>query len=102
MDDATARAGQWDAAKCAENAQKAAQDEEVVGWIGPFNSGCAAVQIPICNEAGLAMISPANTCIGLTKPGPDPSEPEKYYPTGGRNYARVSVADEQGLWMAPC
>ena len=34
MDDATAQAGQWDEAKCAENAQKAAQDEEVVGWIG--------------------------------------------------------------------
>ena len=44
MDDATAQAGQWDEAKCAENAQKAAQDEEVVGWIGPFNSGCAAVE----------------------------------------------------------
>ena len=69
LDDATAQAGQWDAAKCAENAQGAAQDEEVIGWIGPFNSGCAAVEIPILNEAGLAMISPANTYIGLTKPG---------------------------------
>ena len=27
LDDATAQAGQWDAAKCAENAQSAAQDE---------------------------------------------------------------------------
>jgi branched-chain amino acid transport system substrate-binding protein len=95
MDDATTRAGQWDEAKCAENAQKVAQDEEVVGWIGPYNSGCAAVQIPILNEAGLAMISPANTYIGLTKPSPDPSEPEKYYPTGERNYARVIVADDE-------
>jgi branched-chain amino acid transport system substrate-binding protein len=95
MDDATAQAGQWDEAKCAENAQKAAQDEEVVGWIGPFNSGCAAVQIPILNEAQLGMISPANTYIGLTKPSPDPSEPEKYYPTGERNYARVIVADDK-------
>jgi branched-chain amino acid transport system substrate-binding protein len=95
MDDATAQAGQWDEAKCAENAQKAAQDEEVVGWIGPFNSGCAAVEIPILNEAGLAMISPANTYIGLTKPSPDPSEPEKYYPTGERNYTRVIVADDE-------
>src|SRR5215208_1188534 len=95
MDDATAQAGQWDEAKCAENAQKAAQDEEVVGWIGPFNSGCAAVEIPILNEAGLGMISPANTYIGLTKPSADPSEPEKYYPTGERNYARVIVADDK-------
>jgi branched-chain amino acid transport system substrate-binding protein len=95
LDDSTAQAGQWDAAKCAENAQQAAQDEEIVGWIGPFNSGCAAVEIPILNEAGLVMISPANTYIGLTKPSPDPSEPEKYYPTGERNYTRVIVADDE-------
>jgi branched-chain amino acid transport system substrate-binding protein len=94
-DDATAQAGQWDAAKCAENAQSAAQDEEIVGWIGPFNSGCAQVEIPILNEAGLAMVSPANTYIGLTKPGGEPDEPEKYYPTGERNYARVIVADDE-------
>ncbi|CAN5890062.1 hypothetical protein BH18ACT11_BH18ACT11_22710 [soil metagenome] len=95
LDDATAQAGQWDAAKCAENAQTAAQDEETIGWIGPFNSGCAAVEIPILNEAGLAMISPANTYTGLTKPTPDESEPDKYYPTGERNYARVIVTDVQ-------
>jgi branched-chain amino acid transport system substrate-binding protein len=94
-DDATAQAGQWDEAKCAENAQTVAQDEDVVGWIGPFNSGCAAVQIPILNEAGLAMISPANTYIGLTKPGGEPDEPEQYYPSGERNYTRVIVADDE-------
>jgi branched-chain amino acid transport system substrate-binding protein len=95
LDDATAQAGQWDAAKCAENAQSAAQDDEIIGWIGPFNSGCAAVEIPILNEAGLAMISPANTYTGLTKPTPDESEPDKYYPTGQRNYSRVIVTDVQ-------
>ena len=95
LDDATAQAGQWDPAKCAENAQQAAQDEAVVGWIGPFNSGCAATQIPTLNEAGLAMVSPANTYIGLTKPGGEPDEPDKYYPTGERNYARVIVADDK-------
>jgi branched-chain amino acid transport system substrate-binding protein len=41
------------------------------------------------------MISPANTYIGLTKPGGEPDEPEKYYPTGERNYARVIVADDK-------
>lgn len=95
LDDATAQLGQWDEAKCAENAQGAAQDESIVGWIGPFNSGCAAVQIPILNKAGLAMISPANTYIGLTKPGGESDEPDKYYPTGERNYSRVIVADDK-------
>jgi branched-chain amino acid transport system substrate-binding protein len=42
-----ARDGKWDGAACEENAQSAAGDESIVGWIGPFNSGCATVQIPI-------------------------------------------------------
>ncbi|ABG04979.1 Extracellular ligand-binding receptor [Rubrobacter xylanophilus DSM 9941] len=95
LDDATAQSGQWDEGKCAENAQQAAQDEEIVGWIGPFNSGCAAVEIPILNEAGLVMISPANTYVGLTKEGGEPDEPDKYYPTGQRNYTRVIPADDK-------
>ena len=95
QDDATAQAGQWDEARCSENAQTAAQDESIVGWIGPFNSGCAAVEIPILNQAGLAMVSPANTALGLTKEGGEPAEPEQYYPTGERNYTRVIVADDK-------
>jgi branched-chain amino acid transport system substrate-binding protein len=104
QDDTTAQAGKWDEAKCAENAQSAAQDEEIVGWIGPYNSGCAAVEIPILNQAGLAMVSHGNTYIGLTKPGGEPDEPEKFYPTGQRNYTRVIVADDKqgragAVWM---
>ena len=104
QDNATAQAGKWDEAKCTENAQSAAQNEDIVGWIGPFNSGCASVEIPILNEAGLAMVSPANTALGLTKPSGEPGEPEKYYPTGNRNYTRVIVADDKqgragAVWM---
>ena len=95
QDNATAQAGKWDEAKCAENAQGAAQDESIVAWIGPFNSGCAQVQIPILNQAGLAMVSPANTLLGLTKPGGEVDEPERYYPTGERNYTRVIVSDDK-------
>jgi branched-chain amino acid transport system substrate-binding protein len=104
QDDATAQAGKWDEARCAENAQSAAQDEEIVGWIGPYNSGCAAVQIPILNQAGLGIVSHGNTAVGLTKPGGEPDEPERYYPTGTRNYTRVIVADDKqgragAVWM---
>jgi len=94
-DDATAQAGKWDEARCAENAQSAAQNEEIVGWIGPYNSGCAAVQVPILNQAGLGMVSHGNTAVGLTKPSGEPGEPERYYPTGERNYTRVIVADDK-------
>jgi branched-chain amino acid transport system substrate-binding protein len=95
LDDSTAQSGQWDEAKCSQNAQSAAQDDQIVGWIGPFNSGCASVEIPILNEAGLVMISPANTALGLTKEGGEPAEPEQYYPTGERNYTRVIPADDK-------
>ena len=41
------------------------------------------------------MISPANTYPGLTKPGKgEPNEPDMYYPSGKRNYARVVPADD--------
>jgi branched-chain amino acid transport system substrate-binding protein len=42
------------------------------------------------------MISPANTYVGLTHGGPGtaPGEPNKYYPTGKRNYIRIVAADD--------
>ena len=95
FDDATAAAGKWDEAKCAENARTYVDDESIVGNIGTYNSGCAAIEIPILNEAGLAMVSPANTYQGLTVSGPgtEEGEPDKYYPTGTRNYVRVVAHD---------
>ena len=60
--------------------------------IGPFNSGCAQVEIPIANRASLPMISPSNNQTGLTRSGPgaEQGEPGKYYPTGLRTYFRVA------------
>jgi branched-chain amino acid transport system substrate-binding protein len=95
-DDATAAKGAWDEAKCAENARTYAETEEIIGVIGTFNSGCAAIEIPILDEAGVAMVSPANTYAGLTHeaPGTESGEPDKYYPTGDRNYVRVVASDD--------
>jgi branched-chain amino acid transport system substrate-binding protein len=63
----------------------------VIGEIGPFNSGCAYAQIPIANRAGLPMISPTNSDIGLTHATPLAPEGlvESLYPTGDRNYVRI-------------
>jgi branched-chain amino acid transport system substrate-binding protein len=95
FDDTTAAAGKWDEAKCAENARTYVDDENIVGVIGTYNSGCAAIIIPILNEAPLAMVSPANTYPGLTVSGPgtEEGEPDKYYPSGERNYTRVVAHD---------
>jgi branched-chain amino acid transport system substrate-binding protein len=97
--DATAQAGAWDSGTCSTNANSYSQDSSVIGVIGTFNSGCAEIEIPIENRAAngpLAMVSPANTYVGLTHvgPGTQAGEPGKYYPTGKRNYARVVAADD--------
>lgn len=96
-DDATAQAGKWDSGKCNQNAQAYAENADVVGVIGTFNSGCAAIEIPVLNQApdgGVQLLSPANTFPCLTvSAGCDKSEPDKYYPTGTRNYARVVPYD---------
>jgi branched-chain amino acid transport system substrate-binding protein len=95
-DDAIPSTGNWDEALCASNARSYADDDSIVGVIGTYNSGCAAIIIPILNEAGVAMISPANTYAGLTHaaPGTEKGEPDKYYPSGTRNYARVVASDD--------
>ena len=98
-DDSTAQAGKWDSGKVSANANAYAQDQSVIGVIGTFNSGAAEIAIPILNRAPngpLGMISPANTYVGLTHPGPGTAagEPGKYYPTGKRNYVRIVAADD--------
>jgi branched-chain amino acid transport system substrate-binding protein len=98
-DDSTAQAGKWDSGKASANATAYASDPSVVGVVGTFNSGAAEIEIPIENRAPdgpLAMVSPANTYVGLTHKGPGTAagEPGKYYPTGKRNYARVVAADD--------
>ena len=96
FDDSTAAKGAWDEATCAANARKYVEDTSIIGVIGTYNSGCAKIEVPIANEANLAYISPANTGVGLTHvgPGSEPGEPEKYYPSGTRNYARVVTPDD--------
>jgi branched-chain amino acid transport system substrate-binding protein len=105
-DDSTAQAGKWDPGKCSQNANSYAENESLVAVIGTFNSGCAAIEIPVLNQApggGLAMISPANTYVCLTEGGPGcaENEPDTYYPSGSRNYMRVVAHDAyQGAALA--
>jgi branched-chain amino acid transport system substrate-binding protein len=98
-DDSTAQTGAWDAAKCTANGRAYASDRSVIGVLGTFNSGCAKLIIPLLNRASggpVAMLSVANTAVELTHTAPwtAPGEPGVYYPTGKRNYARVSASDD--------
>jgi branched-chain amino acid transport system substrate-binding protein len=95
-DDSTAAKGSWDAQTCTNNANAYKTVKNLLGIIGTFNSGCAEIIAPIVNRApggGIPMVSPANTYTGLTKKSAVPGEPNKYFPSGKRNYARVAVPD---------
>ena len=94
-DDSTAAKGAWDDAQCAKNAQDHVANANEVAVMGTYNSGCAKIILPVLNQAPdgpMLMVSHANTNPGLTQTW-DPGEPEKFYPTGTRNYARVIAHD---------
>jgi branched-chain amino acid transport system substrate-binding protein len=98
-DDATAgdsRVPGWSPGRTSDNASKAAQDSRTIGYVGEFDSGASAISIPITNEASFVQVSPAATAVGLTKlvPGADKGEPDKYYPSEDRSFARVIPADD--------
>jgi branched-chain amino acid transport system substrate-binding protein len=98
-DDSTAQSGAWDPGKCTGNGNAYASNQAVLGVLGTFNSGCAKLVVPLLNRAPngpVAMLSSANTAVGLTHFAPwnDKGEPNIYYPTGKRNYARLSASDD--------
>lgn len=105
-DDSLARTGLPDEAKCAANARAYAGNPDVLGVVGTFNSACAFAAVPELNRASggrLAMVSPSNSAVGLTRfgPGVDPALPSALYPTGRRNYLRVFPTDDlQGAALA--
>ena len=95
-DNATAAKGSWDDAKCAANAQAHVANKKEVAIMGTYNSGCAKIIVPVLNQdptGPMLMISNANTNPGLTKKWNE-GEPDKYYPTGVRNYGRVCTTDD--------
>ena len=47
----TRSSGEVDPDKCSRNAHAYAQNASLVGVIGTFNSGCAAIEIPVMNQA---------------------------------------------------
>ena len=95
-DDSTAAKGGWDDATCAKNANDHVANKDEVAVMGTYNSGCAKIEVPVLNQdptGPMLMVSHANTNPGLTKAW-DPGEPDKYYPTGVRNYGRIIATDD--------
>ena len=67
-DHSTAQTGLFDERKCAANTKAYAANADVIGVVGPYNSGCAYAEIPIANRAALPIVSPTNSDVGLTRP----------------------------------
>jgi len=94
--------GVHDPQKGAQNVQQMVSNPKVIGMVGPYNSNVARAEIPIANQAALAMISPSNTneCLTQLFPYCDP-KPAALRPTGKNNYFRVAAPDTvQGPAMA--
>ncbi len=105
-DDSIARTGLFDEAKCAANARAYGANADLLAVIGTLNSPCAVAAVPELNRSRggpVAMISPLNSMVGLTRTGPG-APPEllaRLYPTGRRNYLRVFPTDDlQGAALA--
>jgi branched-chain amino acid transport system substrate-binding protein len=105
-DDSTAQAGRYDPAICTSNATAYAATSNVIGILGPFNSGCVKVELPVVNRApggAIPAISSSSTAVGITHFASwnSPGDPGIYYPTGKRNFFRVAATDDfQGPSMA--
>jgi len=102
--------GVHDPQKGAQNVQSMVGDSKLLGFVGPLNSNVAKTELPIASDANLAMISPANTGVCLTKDGADPRFPydaacgglaKQLRKSNPNNYFRVVTTDDyQGPAMA--
>ena len=91
LDDATLARSGWDPGQTTINVRLAVLDPTTIGYVGDFNSGASAISIPPLNRAGIPQVSPTSSAVGLTSAtlGAQPGEPQKYYPTRIRTFARV-------------
>jgi branched-chain amino acid transport system substrate-binding protein len=67
--DVPAGCGIHDPTQGATNVTAMVRNPCIVGVVGPYNSSVANAELPIIGNAGLVMISPANTNPGLTLRG---------------------------------
>lgn len=91
--------GVHDPNKGANNITSAIGDYLVAGVVGPFNSNVARAEMPIANNAPIALISPSNTNPCLTQNTKasgcdgDNDKISVYRPSGKTTYFRVVTTD---------
>ena len=92
LDSADPQTGHWTPKQVAENARTAVEDLQTIAYLGELEAGASTVSVPILNEGGMLQVSPGDTFAGLTEQG-GPGEPERYYPSGRRTFARLVPTD---------
>jgi branched-chain amino acid transport system substrate-binding protein len=98
--------GTHDGATGQKNVQDLIGDALVAGIVGPLNSSVAISELPVANQAPIAIISPANTNDCLTQNQPvvvcgANGKLATYRPTGKVTYFRIATPDRyQGAVLA--
>jgi branched-chain amino acid transport system substrate-binding protein len=94
LDDSNPASGRWSPGVTLSDAKTAAQDPSTIAYLGDWDSAATALSLPFVNGAGIMQISPASPYVGLTQSldaGQD--EPERFYPSGRRTFARLHPGD---------
>jgi len=95
LDGSTPTAGRWDPDQTADNARAAVRDRTAIAYLGDGPSGATAISLPILNAAGVLQVSPTSGYQGLTgTQDAEEGEPERYYPSGRRTFARPVPGDD--------
>ena len=95
LDASTAGERVWQPDRVSENAERAADDDTTIAYLGELDYGASAVSVPITNEAGILQVSPGDGLTSLTRrpPGRPRAGPERYYPSGERTFLRLVPSD---------
>ncbi|MDQ3741634.1 MAG: ABC transporter substrate-binding protein, partial [Actinomycetota bacterium] len=94
LDSADPKTGHWSPKRVAANARTAVDDLQTIAYLGELEAGASAISVPVLNEGGMLQVSPGDTFAGLTERGA-PGEPDKYYPSGRRTFARLVPPDHR-------
>lgn len=89
LDSSLTSTGRWDPAEAAENARTVIRDRTAIAYLGDGPSGATAIALPLLNAAGVPQVSPTSGYQGLTSSeDAGVGEPESFYPSGVRSFAR--------------
>lgn len=94
LDSANTGATTWSGDKVLDNARQAVRDLNAIAYIGDRDSAATALSVPLTNEGDILQVSPSSTYDGLTRASRRQGEPDRFYPSGERNFGRVVPRDQ--------